>query len=501
MRRSIQSAGKISFSAAVAVFLLYYSILLVFPNYLLNDPDTFWHIRTGQWILNHRQVPTVDFYSYTAAGKRWISSEWLSEIFFALAYKFAGWRGVAMLSAIVSAAIIAILFSYLLRNVRVSIAIGWTALTAMAIAPHFLARPHIFSYVLLLIWVIILVDSYDRNHFRLPVLLLVILMVLWANLHGSFTLGLVFLYVFAAFSFYQNIHQRDYRESKRLLFVLIAVTVSAALTPYGIFSALLTVETISLKYTLQHVQEWTSPNFQTLRIHLFLFVGLWAAMAGFGIQLRGPRLVAFVMLTFLALSYTRGLASFFLLTPIILVRPFVASVCWCRPAKLDGESKLGEGSTEFVRASDPLLLHLQNRFIIIPTICLAVAGIATGSAWRQMNVGPAKSIAPSDAIDFVRRNGITGNVFNSYGFGGYLIFSGIPTFVDGRVPPYTEEFLKKYSEAVNLSDIDHAFQLLDEYNVSWIILRPLEAMAKAIARSALWKEVYSDEYSIVFVRR
>ena len=69
MPRLIPSTGKISFSVALTVFLLYYSILLAFPNYLLNDPDTFWHIRTGQWILDHAQFPTVDFFSYTASWK------------------------------------------------------------------------------------------------------------------------------------------------------------------------------------------------------------------------------------------------------------------------------------------------------------------------------------------------------------------------------------------------------------------------------------------------
>ena len=94
MSQSIQSPGKISFSIAFIVFLLYYSILFTFPNYLLNDPDTFWHIRVGQWILDHAQFPTVDFFSYTAAGKPWISTEWLSDVFFAVAFKFGGWQAV-----------------------------------------------------------------------------------------------------------------------------------------------------------------------------------------------------------------------------------------------------------------------------------------------------------------------------------------------------------------------------------------------------------------------
>jgi hypothetical protein len=64
--------------------------------------------------MDHAQVPTVDFYSYTAVGKRWISTEWLSEIFIALAYKIGEWRGVVILSTLVCAAIIGVICFYLI---------------------------------------------------------------------------------------------------------------------------------------------------------------------------------------------------------------------------------------------------------------------------------------------------------------------------------------------------------------------------------------------------
>src|SRR6266567_2158200 len=70
-----------------------------FTRTKLEDGKTLWHIRTGQWILNHAKVPIVDFYSYTAAGTRWISTEWLAEIFFALSFNIGEWRGVVILSA------------------------------------------------------------------------------------------------------------------------------------------------------------------------------------------------------------------------------------------------------------------------------------------------------------------------------------------------------------------------------------------------------------------
>jgi hypothetical protein len=78
---------------------------------------------------------------------------------------------------------------------------------------------------------------------------------------------------------------------------------------------------------------------------------------------------------------------------------------------------------------------------------------------------------------------------------------GIPTFIDGRIPPYSDDFVRRYFNAVNIGDIDDAFRLLDEYKVRWVLLLPQEPLGKALARSGSWDEVYSDNYSVVFVRR
>jgi hypothetical protein len=484
-------------STAIAVFFLFYSVIIVLPgSSLLKDPDTLWHIRTGQWILDNAQFPVVDFYSYTAAGKRWIAGEWLSEILFALAFKIGHWRGVVILSAITIAAIVATLSFYLLRNLRFSVAIGWTALTAFAISPHYLARPHLFSFLLLLVWLIILIDAYDSRDFKPPIFILTILIILWANLHGSFTLGLVFLFAFSAYFCCEQFVQGNYARCRKVLLMLLAVGVGSLLTPYGIFSALVTLELFNMKFLVQRIAEWKSPDFQAYQPLLFLLVGLFGTITGLGIRLSGPRLIVFSMMMLLGFSHIRGLLMFFLVAPIILARPLASHSVWWRATRVVDSNSSGSNS-----AADPVVSYFQGRPIMMPAICLAMAALATAYSWRYTNSGPDESKAPKAAIDFVRQSKISGNVFNSYDFGGYLIFSAIPTFVDGRVTPYTDDFLRKYAEAVNLVDINKAFLLLDDYKVTWVILHPIEPLAKALAQSALWHNAYSDKYAVVFVRR
>ena len=497
--KAFASANSFYFSVAVTVLLFYFSIMLPFSQSLLNDPDTLWHIRTGQWILDHTQVPTVDFYSYTAVGKRWISTEWLSEIFIALAYKIGEWRGVVILSTLVCAAIVAVICFYLVQYLRFSVAIAWTTLTAVAISPHFLARPHIFSYIVAIIWVIKLLESYDRGDFKSSLPTFCVLMVLWANLHPSFTFGLSLLGVVVGYSFCEKLIKQNYLGCKDEVIVVIIVGLCALVTPYGIFSALLTFQAMSMKYALQHVAEWHSPDFQQSRILLFLIVGLLMAVAGLGVRLRGPRLIVFGMLLILGLSYTRGLTMFFLLTPIIFARPLADCASWFRSAQHILIPQTAEPRTA-ADASDPVLLYLHKRSKMIPAIFLAMAVLVTAASWHQIEMGPPASAAPKAALDFVTKAGITGNVFNSYNFGGYLIFKGIPTFIDGRAPPYTDDFIREYFDAEGAADIKSSFRLLDRYKVTWVLLLPKDPLAKALTESDQWNEVYSDKYSVVIVR-
>ena len=402
----VHSNNKFFITAALAVFLICYSCLLPLGPYLLEDPDIFWHIRTGQWILDHAQFPTVDFYSYTAFGKPWISTEWLSEILYAVAFKFGGWRAVTILAVTACATTVALLCSYLLRQLRFSVAIGWTVLTTVAISPHFLARPHLFAYVLLTIWIISLLDAYDNDNFNSPSLLtLAPLMIFWANLHGSFTLGLALLYVFAGFSLYKNIVQHNYTKCWRLLVVASVVTVSALITPYGISPAFMTIKLFGIKSTLGHfIGEWRPPDFQEHPFRLIYLVTILSTIAGLGVQLCKARLIAFSLITVLGLSYIRGLMMFFLTVPIILARPAAGRVWYLAP-RLPGTKTFASDN-----ASDPVLAFLQKRSFAILSGCMAIAVLITVWTCGREDLVPVKPITPKAAIDFVQRTHITGNV-------------------------------------------------------------------------------------------
>jgi hypothetical protein len=171
------------------------------------------------------------------------------------------------------------------------------------------------------------------------------------------------------------------------------------------------------------------------------------------------------------------------------------------PALLLGFSLLSLAKTsEGGDRSDPILAILQKRSIAVVMALGMLAVAVTVSTWWRDDIIPPKTNTPEAALDFVRSKNITGNVFNDYLFGGYLIWSGVPTFIDGRAELFGDDFVRQYAETVAIADLKKALAVLDDYKVNWVILTPKEPLTKAITTGP-WDEVYSDEYAVVFVRR
>ena len=162
---------------------------------LLADPDSHWHIAVGKWILENGTVPTVDIYSLTFLGQPWIAKEWLSQILLAGAYDMGGWGAVMALCAAAIGVTFALLLRLLLRDLRPLPAMLFTIAAIVMTAPHFLARPHVLAFPFMLLWVAGLVRAVEERRAPEPMLLLA--MLLWANLHGGFTLGLMLCGAFA----------------------------------------------------------------------------------------------------------------------------------------------------------------------------------------------------------------------------------------------------------------------------------------------------------------
>jgi hypothetical protein len=133
---------------------------------------------------------------------------------------------------------------------------------------------------------------------------------------------------------------------------------------------------------------------------------------------------------------------------------------------------------------------------------LVTAGLLTTAYVSLRPVdAPPEQFAPATALDYALKANVTGPVLNDFDFGGYLIFRGVPTFIDGRTLPFGKEFARNYFDAIALGAGDELERLADAYKVSWTLLRPRSAEALHFDHSPGWRRIYADDVAVVHVRR
>ncbi len=110
------------------------------------------------------------------------------------------------------------------------------------------------------------------------------------------------------------------------------------------------------------------------------------------------------------------------------------------------------------------------------------------------------AIAPAPALAAARQAGLTGPVFNDFDFGAYLLFEGVPVFVDGRIDLYGDDFMRAYAEAL-AAEGDALPRLLDRYHIAWTLLQPNDNAVAALDRDPRWERVYADAGAVVHRRR
>lgn len=163
---------------------------------LLNDGDTGWHIRTGDWILQHGQVPHQDIFSFTKAGQPWFAWEWGWDVLASRVHSQWGLSGIVLINAVIVGLMSAFLFRLVRRHTENQfLALGISILATVASSIHWLARPHLMGWLFVLVFLDV-IDRHERTSSNY-LWILPPLMLLWTNIHGSFFLGIIFLLTYA----------------------------------------------------------------------------------------------------------------------------------------------------------------------------------------------------------------------------------------------------------------------------------------------------------------
>jgi hypothetical protein len=456
--------------------VLYLVVLMGGAN-LLNDPDSYWHVMVGQWIVEHRAFPRTDPFSFTFAGAPWIAKEWLSQLLYAGAKAFAGWTGMVVLAAASVGLAFAIFTRSLVRNLAPIPTLVFAAAAFLLTAPHILARPHMLALPVMVAWVAGLVRAADDR--RAPSLWLLPLMVLWANLHAAFTFGILMVAALGLDAIAGAAKERRVAVAAEWIGFGILAVIAGCITPYGPESLFSTVRILGLgSDALALIGEWRAADFSRVgafEVVLLVAIGL-ALWRGFRPSL--VRILILVGLLHMALSSERNAEFFALVAPLVVARALARQF-----PSLAADSNA---------AAQPAL---------VPSLILAIFVVAATAFFAATaSYAPDRRITPAAALAVIEK-AKPGRVFNAYDFGGYLVSAGVPTFIDGRGELYGADFMLRQNRAVTLADIGELEKLLDDYRIGATLLQPGAPAVQYLDRSADWQRLYADDIAVVHVRR
>jgi len=380
---------------------------------------------------------------------------------------------------------VAQLLRQLLRSLLPVHAMIATALAVILVIPHVLARPHVFTLPILVAWVAALV--WARSEDRAPPAWVAALMALWANLHGGYLFGLGLAGLLAAEAV---LLAPDWRIRRRAVggwafFGALAVG-AALLTPYGVAGLLLPFRLAGMSFAMGQLVEWRSPDFQSFEpLELWLAVVLFVGFA-LGWRLPPTRLLMLLLLVHMALQHRRHGELVGLVAPLLLA-PALAPQLRALAA--------GRSAGPVDRGLAALAKPASLRGVALAGTLLAAlsAAVLHGAAVRSDVAIPAAALAAVEAAH------VTGPVLNDYGFGGYLIFSGIPPFIDGRAELYGDEFIQRYVEAMQLES-DELPKLLDLNAITWTLIAPERPAVLLLDHLPGWRRLYADDIAVVHVR-
>ncbi|HUD03212.1 MAG TPA: hypothetical protein VMR51_00210 [Patescibacteria group bacterium] len=419
------------------------------------DPDFGWHLQTGNYIRQHG-IPAHDLYSYTAQNFRWIDHEWGNDVLVSLFYSFGGFFLVSILYAGLWT------FSLLINSLKNRMLV--LLLATLALLPYAGVRAITWTVLFFALLLKILSSHNKQIKYFIPVLF-----IAWANLHAGFIAGLALLAYFAI------------KKKSRLLIVILLVSLGATLVnPYGLRLYSEVFRTVFDSSLHSQITEW---GYITFTIKAATFVVLWAT--GFWIFARRP------------------LKNWLGLGPILLA----ASVSASRNIPLFVIVTTNDLNTYWEKFKDELPDKAAKAkkiiiFVLVTVVLIWISGL-TYLEFQDLPWKDREQNYPEQAVDYLQKHPCKGQLFNSYNYGGYLIWKlpRQPVFIDGRMPTWKngqgQKYLNIYFKIFD--DQNYQQQKFAEYNVRCVLISDSSDNHKTIAnlKASGWKPVVRANGSVL----
>ena len=500
---------------------------------LLGDAGIGWHIRTGQEILATHAIPRADPFSSTMRGKPWFAWEWLYDILVGGLDRAAGLNAVVLLTALVIAGVFAWTFRLMVRRgTNVLLAVVLVLLAASASMIHFLARPHVVSWLFTVAWFWVL-ESTERECLaegtrRRGLWLLPLLMLVWVNVHGGWLIGFALLgmyWISAVWMWFATGHNRLeeillrlrlVQRASELAIVGLIAALATLVNPYGWRVHIHIYQYLSNRFLMDHIDEFQSPNFHGAAQRCFAVLIL-IAFVTFGARARRVRLseglvVLFAVYSGLVASRNIPVSSLLL---VIVAGPLLSEAFarirwhrflgWGRGPELLWAGQPRAAVPTFLTRMEAVESGLRGHVWMILAVVLSFwivlhGGFAGSRRLMDAHFDPARF--PVKAVDFVAQQGSPEPVLGPDYWGGYLIYRLYPEVLvvaDDRHDLYGEEFFKSYLKMVHLEPGWDA--LIREQHVRRVLMPKGSPVANILTETAGWEMIHVDDVAVLFEKK
>ena len=468
------------------------AVLMLFMEGI-QDPDFWWHIRIGRWMVENGKLPSHDLFTHTVPANVWTDHEYLTEVLMWLIYSATGAVGIAIVFGLITWAGFWLIYRQVRRRPFVVAGLG-LAIGALAGWPIWGPRAQMITFAftcLELYWLQGYLSGRSRalNFFPL-------VMAVWANLHGGWVVGFVWLGVALVSELIAWAWDRSnpaHRAHVRFLAIIAGASLVAVLaTPHGFSLYLYPFQTQGSVAQQKLIVEWFSPDFHQVYLRPFEAM-VFIVIAGFA--LRRPRLYDF-MLTMaglgLAFQSVRHVALFVAVATPVMIATY--SDYWTELAASRG--------WKLTLPARPLFAGV-TAVVLVVVFVVAVVKIDSDINPAVQKKLDADSYPIGAADWLVAHPDVGTRMYNQYGWGGYLAYRFYPdpnrrVFIFGEAELMGDPLLNQYNSVQNLRPDWKA--ILDQYQVDYVIFNTGEALSNVLATQPEWKVAYQDKVATIFVR-
>jgi len=453
------------------------------------DPDIWWHVSVGSWIVHHRSWPQTGIFSRTAANHTWRAYSWGYEVLLSRAYEWSSFIGVCIFGTVVTVAVALAVFWMLNRlSGRFWLAWALSIFTYSAFLFTIAPRPVFFTAVLFTITLTLVLDGQKSGRVQLLYWLPLIFLV-WANCHIQFIYGIATVGLFAGVNLLQRaaMWAEVYPECllkptlplAPVFAVFVCCVMASCIGPYSfhLYQVVFGYGTSKIIYKM--LIEFQSPNFYTASQYIELLLALGAYFAvGWQKKIDPFKLALLIFASIFAFRTIRD--GWFLCIPAVAVM-----------ADLSGPDRERDQSIRLASWAGVALASVLFLLLVVRNTDFNPAGID-----RTISAS-----YPVDAVNFLRRNPAPGPLYNNFDWGGFLIFylPEYPVSIDGRTDLYGDDMVTQAYDSQQAEASYATDPYLNEAGV--VLLANKDPLAQLLPTDLRFRVIYRDNLAVVLVRK